>query len=247
MIILYQSNLLPQLLCAILVLPYAGKIFADIHGAASVTSNYVGRGYSKSNDQFSYQANIDYEHKAGAYLGASMATVDFGDEGFADAARFEITPYLGWSFSLSENWRLDTQWSHYIYDGDIYGISSDYNEFYLFLHYRDIISLAVSFSEDYYDRGHPAGLFEMTGRYPITDFLEFSGSTGYTRTRKSIDYDYFYWNAGVTGFYKFVTLDLRYADAITTASSHSHGDADYTSYYPEVLSATLFFSVAIGF
>jgi uncharacterized protein (TIGR02001 family) len=244
---LCQSNLLPQLLCSMLILPYAGKIFADIHAAVSVVSNYVGRGYSKSNDQFSYQANIDYEHDSGPYFGASVATVDFGDEGFANAARFEITPYLGWSFSLTEDWRLDTQWSHYIYDGDIYGIQSDYNEFYLFLHYRDIISLAASFSEDYYNRGHPAGLFELTGRYPITDFLEFSSSAGYTRTRKSLDYDYFYWNAGVTGFYKFISLDLRYADAVTTASSHSHTDANYTSYYPEVLSSTLFFSIAVGF
>lgn len=241
-----KSILLSRLLWSALILSNSGESIADIHAAASVVSNYVGRGYSKSNDHFAYQANIDYENASGLYLGASASTVDFGDHGFADAADFEIMPYLGWSFSLNENWRLDSQWTRYLYDGNIFGMPSDYNEFYLFLHYRDIISFAASFSEDYYHRGHAAGIYELTGRYPITDFLEFSGSAGYTQTRKTLDYDYLYWNAGVTCFYKMISLDLRYADAITAADNH--GDiATYYRNYPEVLSSTLLFSVTIGF
>ncbi|MGH8550984.1 MAG: TorF family putative porin [Methylococcales bacterium] len=229
---------------AAMVLLLANNATAEIHTTLTAISEYLGKGYSKSSGHFSSLANLDYEHSSGFYVGGSAAYVNFGDSNNADAARVEISPYLGWTFTLPEDWRLDGQWSRYIYDGTIFGSSSDYNEFNLFLHFRDVLSTAVSFSEDYYHRGHAAASYEITGRYPITDFLEFSGSAGYTQAKRILTYDYLYWNTGLTCFYKVVTLDLRYVNALGTSRTSINRESGYA---PEPLNPTFFFSISVGF
>jgi hypothetical protein len=115
------------------------------------------------------------------------------------------------------------------------------------LHYKDLVSATVSFSEDYYHRGHAAGNYELTGRYPVTDYLEFSAGAGYSQTKKVLEYDYLYWNAGLTCFYKFISLDLRYVDAVETAAGHNSVHNNEPDYYPVTLEPTFLFSVSIGF
>lgn len=230
-----------------LILSFSAHCFAEIHGSVSVVSNNIGRGYSKSKDQFAYQANFDYEHDSGLFAGTSVSTVNFGDAAFKNSARLEIVPYLGWGFALDENWRLEGQYSRYFYDDDIFGANADYNEFFLFAHFRDLFSFAASFSEDYYNREHAAGFFEITGRYPITDFLEFSAGTGYSLTRKVLDSDYLYWNTGFTAFYKMISLDLRYADAAFMNTKHTHPEEQQLELYPTALPPTLLFSITLGF
>lgn len=226
---------------------YSSAGFAEIHGSATATSNYVWRGYSKSNDDFAYQANLDYEHSSGLYVGASASTVDFGDRGFSDRSHFEITPYLGWSFGFSDDWRMDLQWTRYLYDGKIYGQDSDYNEYYWLLHYSDLFTGRVSFSENFYNRNHAAADFEITGRYPLTDWLLFSSGAGYSLTKDSIEYDYLYWNAGLSAYYKIVVLDFRYMDAYHTRQAVLDDHKNYERQYPEAIDATFVFTITVGF
>jgi uncharacterized protein (TIGR02001 family) len=166
--------------------------FAEFKATVTATTDYVWRWYSKSDNNFALQANIDYEYSAGFYAGASVSNVGFGYSDFKDPAKVEITPYLGWSYSISDDWRLDTQWTRYLYDGNIFGHQPDYNEFYLLLHYRDILTARASFAENYYDLGKATGNYELTGRYPVTDSLELSSSIGYSQTRAVVGADYPY-------------------------------------------------------
>jgi uncharacterized protein (TIGR02001 family) len=68
------------------------------------STNYVFRGYSKSDGHPVGRANLDYEHSSGFYLGTWVSSVDFGDDGFDDKANVEMTPYIGWSFPISDDW-----------------------------------------------------------------------------------------------------------------------------------------------
>lgn len=240
-----RKNLICSLLGAMLV--WSTCAYSEFHGALTATTNYVWRGYSKSSDHFSYNANLDYEHDTGFFIGTTASRVDFGDQGFGDRAQFEIVPYLGWSTDLGDKWRIDLQWSRYFYDGNVFGEFSDYNEFYGFLHYDDMISARIAFSEDLYHREHSAVDFEISGRYSLTDWLEFSAGTGYSLAKKAIEYDYLYWNAGLSAYYKYVVVDLRYMDALETASEHHWGSGSGADAYPETLNSTLVFSFSIGF
>jgi uncharacterized protein (TIGR02001 family) len=227
--------------------------YADVHGTLTGTTNYVWRGYTKNQNDFAVQGNLDYEHPSGIYLGFSASTVNFGDRSirkknsaelaFPDSARAEFTPYLGYTHKLTDDWRVDVQWLRYLYDGKIFGRQADYNEFYLFLHYRDLLTLRASVSDDFYGQNKVTSDYELTARYPLTDYLEVSSGVGYSQVEKVLEYDYLYWNAGVTGRYKFVLADLRYMHAFEATTA----DETTWKYNPDVLHATFVFSISVGF
>jgi uncharacterized protein (TIGR02001 family) len=216
---------------------------ADIHGIITGTTNYVYRGYSKSDDDPAVQANVDYQHESGIYLGASVSNVNFGDHKSEDAAKVEFTPYLGYTYKLTDDWRADIQWTRYLFDGKIFGQQSDYNEFYLFLHYRDILTLRASISNDFYGYDVVTGDYEITAKYPLTDYLEVSSGVGYCQAKKVLKWDFLYWNAGITGRYKHIAADLRYVQSVWTTPEL---ETDWR-YDPDFLHATVVFSLSMGF
>lgn len=221
--------------------PSAG--FADTYGTLTGTTNYIGRAYTKTQNDFAIQGNLDYQHESGVYLGASASNVNFGDRDFTDSAKVEFTPYLGYTHKLADDWRVDVQWTRYLYDGKIFGRQADYNEFFLFLHYRDLLSLRASISDDFYGQNKVTGDYELTLRYPVTDYLEVSSGAGYSQVESVLEYDYVYWNAGVTGRYKFIAADLRYMQSFeTTPDRHNSW-----LYDPEYLRPTVVFSLSVGF
>jgi uncharacterized protein (TIGR02001 family) len=245
-----QSKLtLLKMLCIGLALGQSGSAYAEIHGTITGATNYVWRMYSKSNNEPVIQGNLDYQYPSGFYVGVSASSFNIGksevreDFNFSNQARAEVSPYLGWSFKFADDWRFDTQYSRYFYDGKIYQFSGDYNEFYLFLHYKDLLTLHTSFTDDFYGMGDIAFNYELTGRFPITDYLEFSSTFGYSQVRSVLSADYPYWNAGLTGRYKFISMDLRYYDAREIYIKSQSLSPDH----PDTLKATVVFSITVGF
>ena len=240
---LYKNTAVIPVLSLVFMLFYSTPGLAEFHGTLTATNDYISRGYSKTDGGFALQGNLDYEFSSGFYLGTSISNVDFGDDEFNDRANVEVVPYLGWTFNPVDDWRIDLQWSRYFYDGDIFGEQTDYNEFYLLVHYSDLLTASVSFSEDFYQQGDASGEYGLTGRYPITEEIEFSTSIGYSQVEEVFEYDYLHWNAGLTYYYKFVALDFRYMDAVeATAPVEMKWEYD-----PEVLDPTFVFSLSIGF
>ncbi len=222
--------------------------YAEFHGTLTGTTNNAVRWYTKSDNHPAVLANIDYEHSSGVYIGSSVSTIDFeSKESDSDAAHIEIIPYLGWSHSLSNTWRVDAQWTRYLYDGNVFGHPADYNEFYLFVHYQDMLSGRISFAEDYYDLGDYALDYELTGRYSLTDYLELSAGFGFSQTKAVLGSNYPYWNAGVTCYYKFVSLDFRYRGATETSVDHAVEEQKHERYNPPMINASFVFSLSIGY
>ena len=221
-------------------------LFAEISASLTATTSYVSRGYSKSDSNPALQGNIDYEHSSGLYLGVWTSNVDFDDSISNDPARIEVSPYLGWSFELSDDWRLDTQVTSYIYDGKIFGESSDYHELDGFLHFRDLLTFRAAYSEDAYSQSTAAYDFELAGRYPVTDSLEFSTGFGYALTRDVIEYDYYYWDAGFTWYYKYVALDFRYTDSDQASEKEDEANV-FFEFEPLEIDPSFVFTISIGF
>jgi uncharacterized protein (TIGR02001 family) len=262
-----QSKIVTSLkmLCMAVLLHQPVCAYAELHGTITGTTNYVWRMYSKSNNEPAIQANLDYQHSSGLYLGTSVSSFNIGPSEveipgvpnpFSDSAKIEMTPYIGFSYKLADDWRVDAQYSRYIYDGKIYGVDGDYNEFYVFLHYKDLLTAQFSYVDDFYGiaqtdifkffgEGQDANSFfyELTGRYPITDYLEFSSTYGYAQTQGILGADYQYWNVGLTGRYKFIALDLRYYDAMEVNPS----DELVLQDHPHTLTESVVFSISAGF
>ena len=87
---------------------------------------------------------------------------------------------------------MDLQYSRYFYDGLIFDKNADYNEFYLFLHYKGLLSAQISYIDDYYGPRRGALFPEITGRYPITDYMEISSTFGYAYIKVALAADYPY-------------------------------------------------------
>ena len=155
----------------------------------------------------------------------------------------EFTPYFGYSHQLGDDWRLDLQWSRYLFNDHIFGRDGDYNEFYLFMHYRDLLTLKASVSDNYYNQGHMSGDYEVTFRYPLTQYLEVSAGAGYNQAEKVLAWDFLYWNAGITANYKCVSADLRYVQSIWTTDRYRTG----WRFRPDEIEPTTIFSLTVGF
>ena len=64
---------------------------------AAVTSNYVWRGMTQTDDQAAVSGGIDYVSKSGFYVGTWASNVDFGDDTSA-----EIDVYGGYTFDAGD-------------------------------------------------------------------------------------------------------------------------------------------------
>ncbi len=222
---------------------FNGKISGSVTGA----TDYIWRGYSKSDGRPVAQANIDYEFKSGIFLGSFVSTINFADYGYDHRSTLEFRPYLGFAYQLSDDWRFNTAWTRYLYDGKIFGQQADYNEFYFYSHFRDVVTLNLNFSENSYQQNHMSFNSEITSRYPVSDSIEISGTVGYNKQKKNLYYDYLYWTSGLTlHFSKHIGIDVRYYGGIHTSTKH-HDDPSAWQFYPHVVDHRAVFSMTIGF
>ena len=241
------SKLDYKLLLLLLNLAYSVNCYAELSGGLTGTTDYIWRGYSKSDGKPAAQANIDYYFKSGAYLGAFASTVNFADHGFENRSTLEFRPYLGFSYKLSDDWRFNVAWTRYIYDGKIFDQVVDYNEFYLHSHFRDLLTANINFSENSYQQNHMSFNSELTGRYPITDSIEISSTVGYNNQKKVLGYDYLYWTSGLTvHFSRNIGIDVRYYGGIH-ASSKKEELYPQWGFHPHVVDNRVVFSITVGF
>ena len=193
----------------------------DFSALVTFSSNYFYRGYSKSANTPTVRANADYGLRLGdngAYLGTWISRVEFGDHRYPDRTDVEFYPYLGAHFKIAEDWRLDTSVSRYIFVGDLFGKTSDYNEYNASLHLSDVASARFAFSDDLYHRGHAAFNYEVSGRYPVTETIEASAGFGYYDAKPTLEYNSLYWNFGFTWFFSYVSMDFRYVDYFSVSA-----------------------------
>lgn len=208
----------------------------------SFSTNHPYRGYSKTGNTTSLRGNAEYSPNSWFFVGTWISQVDFEDREFNDRASVEFYPYLGVNFKVAENWQWESAVSRYVYDGRLFGKHSDYNEYSMAVHYRDLLTTRIAVADDVYHRGGYAIDYELSGRYPIARNLEASAGIGYNNARRVLEYDTLYWNAGATWFFRYGSVDFRYVDASHFATSH-RSDALVLPY----LEDTFVFSLSLGF
>jgi len=228
---------------ALLIHPLAQ---AELSGSISGTTDYIRYGYSLSDGGPAIQANLDYEHTSGLFLGVSVSSIDYSDRNRGDSSRVEIAPYLGWNFELSHDWRLDLQWQRYLYDDRVFGQVVDYNMWSFTANYLDLMTARVSLSDNVLQQNHIATFFDVFGRYPVTDSIETSAGIGYSLSREALEYDYLYWNAGVTWFHPYGSLDFRYVQSKYFRELSIHSGSGLLSNLHEV-HAKFVFTISFGF
>ena len=225
--------------CGVLGLIASGPLHAhEFHGYLTLVSDYVFRGASQSNEDPTVQAGLDYLHPSGVFAGVFVAHTDFPENAFgSDPGSIELDAYLGYSRAFKRDWSWDIAALHYDYP-DSTGFSYAYDELAANLHYRDVLRLGVTASDDAGAGRESGWTAEIELSRSLSERYQVSGSVGHYEFERSDWDDYVYWDLGVSAVAGPVTFDLRYFDT----------NADEAAYAgPQLTGSRVVGSVSVGF
>jgi uncharacterized protein (TIGR02001 family) len=174
-----------------------------VTGGVTLTSNYVFRGVTFSDDGPAIQPYVEVELN-GFYAGIWGSNVDFGPGG---TDNFEVDYYIGYRNEIEGGFSYDVNYTRFTFDdtGDCCG------EFNLVLGYPlgDKVGLSAVFA---YDPEAETLASAVGASYAINDAISVSGSYGYD---EALSHNY--WDFGVSyAVNDRTSLDLRYYDTTDT-------------------------------
>ncbi len=184
----------------------------EFHGYLTLTSDYVFRGASQSNEDPTVQAGLDYVHPGGVFAGVFAAHTEFPENAFgSNPGSVELDAYLGFSHELGRDWSWDVAAIHYDFP-DSTGFDYSYDELAANLHFRDVLRFGATASDDASAGGASGWTAEMELRQSLGDRYQVSGTLGHYEFERTDWDDYVYWDLGVSVVAGRVTFDLRYFD-----------------------------------
>ena len=91
----------------------SGPVLAEISANVGVTSNYMWRGMTQTNDQAAISGGLDFEHESGFYVGTWASNVSWGGEE-GDETGYELDVYGGFAGEIGE-FGYDVGYIKYMY------------------------------------------------------------------------------------------------------------------------------------
>ena len=191
-----------------------------------MTSEYVYRGITQSNEDPAIQVGIDYAHEpTGFYIGSWASSVEFNSRN-TDGTQIETNLYGGFAGSFSNGVGWDIGGLYYYYPeeaDDDNGGEQDFVEVYGSLGYEfdsamePSATIGFAYSPDYY--GEDGDSIWIYGNFGITTsigispyvtiaYLDVDGD----RTNAN-GYDYFMYSIGGTYDIGMFTFDLNWTEA----------------------------------
>ena len=219
-------------LCASIVLALIPVQFAhavSFGGNFALTTDYIYRGYSETNNKGAAQLDLHVSTQSGTFLGVWTSTLDHK---YRPWANFDIEEYIGQRFVLSSAWNTSITATNYSYVGGQQSYSSDYQEISASVAYLDRWTLSVSAIPNmlryqrYWEDSHWE--YSRVGRYPAYD-VETSGQwllgkgifatagAGYylftgsdSKAGRQPTLGYAYGNVGLAYMWRDLRLDVGY-------------------------------------
>ncbi len=230
-----MHKVFPALALAGLVSVPALAMAADspLSGNISLTSNYLFRGVSQTQDGPAIQGGFDYAHSSGLYVGTWASNVAWVKEtGLKDNNSMEIDLYGGYKGEAGPI-SYDLGLIHYHYPGSKLSGATTPNttEVYAGLGWR-FLSLKYSHVvSDYFvgwttsSGGKTRGSFyvDLSGSYDLGSGWEVSAHVGYQDVKGNDNASYTDWNIGVSKDVGFGTFKLTYSDTDADTATYTWG------------------------
>lgn len=191
-------------------LPFPGKIT----GSVALTSDYIYRGISQTDEHPALQGSVMYEHPAGPFVSLWGSNVDFND---GDEASVEIDITAGYAGKVG-NFSYKLGGIYYWYPGAEERLGYDFIEAYTELGYDfgfAALQGSVNYSPDFFANTGDAFYFKLGGSVPLPLNFKIGGHIGYQTIQKNTKAgipDYWDWGLGVTYSIAGFDLDARYYD-----------------------------------
>lgn len=195
----------------------------SLSGNIALTSDYVFRGVSQTQNGPAIQGGFDYSHASGFYAGTWASNVAWVEEGgYKNDSSMEIDLYGGYRGSAGDI-GYDVGLITYYYPGDQVAGSNDPDttEVYLGASWK---FLSVKYSHTVSDRfvgwgttatnGKTRGSYylELNGSYDLGDGWGVLGHVGHQDVKDNNDASYTDWKVGVTKDIGYGVVTLAYSD-----------------------------------
>ncbi len=171
---------------------------------AALTSEYLYRGASQSDDHPALQLDATYAFDGGFYVGAWGSNVDFGDS--TDA---EIDTFIGWNGDLADGVNLDVQLNRYNYVNEPADVDYAYNELIGKLTFRERYGLTLGYTDDYLAMGGNSLYLAVDGSWDVGGGVDFTAGAAYTRNSGDLS-SYADYSVGLNRDFGPVNVALQY-------------------------------------
>jgi len=210
------------------------SIPVEFTGSVALTTDYVFRGISLSDEDLAIQGEFDATHASGAYIGTWASNVS----NMPDGGSLELDVYAGYAGEMN-GFGYDVFATRFIYPGTGKGTTTkdhqynDYHEFSLALSYSLPIGTEFGVRYDYAPHwfGKDTGkadnyLFTVGHELPMG--ISFGASIGRQDFREEIaGTDYSYFGANVAYSINDFTLALNFSNSnLKDANGNDQEDAD---------------------
>lgn len=189
-----------------------GTLPGEFSANVTLTTNYMYRGVTQTNDGPAIQGGFDYAYGA-FYVGTWASNLDFDD---GSSSGIEIDYYAGWAPSVN-GVDLDFGILYYTYPDSRDDLAEqDFLEFYAgagtSIGEKIAVGFKVSYSPDFYLESGGAWYPEVSVGFAITDRLGADIHAGFQTFEDDLQDDYTDYNVGLTYSCDWADLDLRYYD-----------------------------------
>ncbi len=188
-----------------------GELWGTFSGNVAVTSDYIFRGISQSDEGVALQGGLDWDSGKGFYLGVWGSSVDFND---GDEASVEIDVIGGYA-GESGNFSYDVGFIWYTYPGADDSLDYNFVEVGASVGYafeKASISGGVYYTEDNFG-GTDEAIFTTAGiEVPLNESFTASANVSHYEVEPSFGDDYNTWDIGLTYSFEWVDIDVRYYD-----------------------------------
>ncbi len=183
-----------------------------LRAEVTVTSDYVFRGYSRSEGDPALQAGLRYRHRSGFFVDGWASTVGFAyDDMIGDPRRVEVRGSAGYARSVGQSWFWNALVVRYEFPGSDDRIDTSYTEVQVTAQYRELVSTTIAYASSYL--GRDSGLFgEVTAGYPLPFKLDLSVGIGYAELDPS-SANHFYGHAELGRTFGPISVKLGYYDS----------------------------------
>jgi len=110
---------------ALSLIPWRWADAVSFGGDAAITSDYIYRGYSPTNNKGAVQLDLHASVQSGTFVGVWASTLD---NKYLPFAQFDVEEYIGQRFDLSSAWNTSITATNYQYVGGHQYYSSDYQQ-----------------------------------------------------------------------------------------------------------------------
>lgn len=184
---------------------------AEFSGYLTLTSDYVKRGVTQSEDDPAVQLGLDVDFSNGFYLGVWGSSVDIQNSTFG-RREIEANYYAGFVYDANEVWRFSASVVAYDYPSANGPVDYSYEEYLLGSNYNDRLWVEIAYSPDGNAMGQSAVNVDLYTEWPLNDVWSIGGGGGRYDLSSATRDSYQYWHLGITGSFQFADIDLRLHD-----------------------------------